>query len=275
MRYLLIVLLLMSCGGPTDNDGGASSPGINTNDKDSSQTEENINISARLVMPNEEYPECNESSQGQLIYVKVDSSFYYCDENLGWVVIDLQGSDGRDGADGAPGKDGQDGRDGRDGSNGTDGIDGDDGQQGTPGVNGSDGEAAPYVGLYEWIHPVTGKKWFLGRRLGTLMISTNPDFVDVNNSSNYIFHPNYFCPTGSHVPTPDEMRDAVTANAMKVFDVVMAEDSTYYSHNFIIGVSDVFTVNGSYHIHEGIAISRTGGIGSTSKGGYPLCVVDD
>lgn len=74
---------------------------------------------------------CNEKNADQLIYVKTESKFYYCDNaSFEWTSIDLKGKDGQDGVDGIAGKDG---------SNGKDGVDGQDGAAGSNGTNGNDG----------------------------------------------------------------------------------------------------------------------------------------
>lgn len=97
--------------------------------------------------------QCTADNFGQLIYVKSEGSFYYCDdETTEWTSIDLKGADGQDGANGADGKDGAQGIAGKDG---VDGVDGQDGANGQDGQDGQDGEAVMLVATYTF-NQITG-----------------------------------------------------------------------------------------------------------------------
>lgn len=99
---------------------------------------------------------CDDQNVDQLIYVKSESQFYYCDDSsLKWTVIDVEAPAGKAGIDGVVGKDGIAGISGKDGVNGkdgTDGKDGVDGINGTDGTNGVDGAAGIEItGTYSHI----------------------------------------------------------------------------------------------------------------------------
>lgn len=95
------VLLLTGCGsigGNKDNDNGAASGGDGS-DED--------NYKYAMVTTSADKPDCNDSSEGRLIYLSDDQKFQYC-KNGNWKNIDLKGPKGDSvaGAAGAAGADG-------------------------------------------------------------------------------------------------------------------------------------------------------------------------
>lgn len=95
-----------------------------------------VDLSARLVESIKDLKDCTETDEGALIYIKDESQFYYCDDTLEWVSIEIKGKDG------AKGKDGKDGNNGKDGENGKDGA------------NGEDGKIAANSTI--WVSPISG-----------------------------------------------------------------------------------------------------------------------
>lgn len=150
--------------------------------------------SAMLVMPGEDMPICEENNAGQLIYVKDDSEFYYCDSGLGWVVINLKGQDGRSGKDGTSGVNGRDGlagRDGRDGQNGQD---------------------AEILSRDKWTDPITGNSFVL----------VNATLAQIAAS--------YPCPTGTSKPAISEVWGAYWYfETSFVYDVNSYKDTLYFA----------------------------------------------
>ncbi len=53
---------------------------------------------------------CADSTFGQIVYIKGESKFYFCDENQIWQEVDLKGMAGENGKDGKNGLDGKDGK---------------------------------------------------------------------------------------------------------------------------------------------------------------------
>lgn len=180
---LMMVVALTGCGSSDDASNSNGSP-TEKNEHDTNKTvdvsvlEEQVDLQARLVKPDDEYPPCQAEGHGKLIFVQDEKSFYFCDENVGWMNIDLRGKDGADGATGQAGRDGKDGKDGQDGQDGTDAV-----------VDTSS----------TWVHPISGVKYFL--------INETVRLTDVNEFKDP-------CPAGSELPGPgasEELRGILAA----------------------------------------------------------------
>jgi hypothetical protein len=99
----LVLALISACGNGQSNDD-ASTKGA---------TDNGISNYPRTLTVAEaaDLPECNEDLEQQLIYVRSDEQFKYCNSG-DWEDIDLKGKDGESVA----------GKDGKDGTNGVDGL---------------------------------------------------------------------------------------------------------------------------------------------------------
>lgn len=148
--------------------------------------------SAMLVASINAMPRCTRDTDGQLIYVKDISQFYFCSD-LVWQGIDLKGKNG---------KDGEDGQDGINGQNGVNGI------NGLSGRDGRDGKSIQAADEFTWYHPVNDTKWFIGRSILSVYYSgTTPNLLSDN----------FICPEGSRLPTEDEYTDALAAGIWAKF----------------------------------------------------------
>lgn len=211
MKKLITILCGVSLSGCGDQQQAAAS--AKTNEQ-----------AAYLVASVNDMPECTTDTQDRLIYAEESNQFFYC-KNDTWKAIDIRGKDGKDGKDGLDGQNGVDGADGKDGLAGSNGVDGRDGQNGAPGkdgsngingiagrdgrdgqngLNGASGADAPYVSDKDWIHPVTGVKWFIAGTVWNYWYSSATDQPQMGDA-------NYLCPVGSHPPSDAEYRDAFKA----------------------------------------------------------------
>lgn len=170
------------------------------------------NKTAYLVANVDSMPDCDKTIEGQLIYVEESNQFFACKKQK-WDEVNIKGEDGADGKDGTNGVDGEDGVDGRDGengqngkdgSNGVNGIAGRDGRDGQDGRDGAGGSDAPYVSDKDWIHPVSGVKWFIAGQVSNTWVSSVTNRPQMGDD-------NYLCPEGSHSPSDAEYQDAFKA----------------------------------------------------------------
>lgn len=203
----VVILTVLGCGasekssqfvGTPDkgkSDQGAI-PGLSSIQSPEVPVQRDIDIGAKVYLQKSDAPACDDTTARELIYIKDEGQFHYCDAGE-WTVIELKGKNGRDGVDG---KDGSQGIAGRDGSNGVNGTDGQDGQ---------DGENASNL---VWHHPISGKKFFLGRSFGLSGLFT-------------WVHPS-LCAAGSHSPTDTEFTDAVEAGLWNHIGLTINADAT-------------------------------------------------
>jgi hypothetical protein len=105
-KYLVIVLVLMSCGKKHHEEDDASQVELVPNGWAKSQT-------AHLYDTIDQ-AQCTQDVFGQIVFIKNESKFFFCDENQLWQEVNLKGGDGMAGNDGKDGKDGKDGEKGKD-----------------------------------------------------------------------------------------------------------------------------------------------------------------
>lgn len=136
MRQLLILMFLVSCGPGvqgTSTDTTASSL-VSKTTSAITQT----SIDAKLVDTVDKLPACNQTSFGDLIYVRELAEFQYCDDSTNeWTTIDLKGPQGAQGIAGS---------------------------KGNNGIKGSDGTTAKPLEDTEWIDPITNLEWIVGQK---------------------------------------------------------------------------------------------------------------
>lgn len=107
MKIIMALGLLAGCGNQVD---------VSAQDPSKTKTgapivaSKTISIDTDMALYFElksDIPDCNEDRNRQLVYVKEEAKFYYCDVKE-WVNIDLKGDKGDAGTAGAAGKDGKD-----------------------------------------------------------------------------------------------------------------------------------------------------------------------
>lgn len=270
MKALILLIIMMTgCGASDGNQASANLAGDTTTDK-SQQGDDVAPSNAMLVGSRKNMPTCTAALEGQLIYVKEESNFFYCDEDLLWTWIDLGGKDGKDGKDGRDGKDGSvvttngesvatvAGRDGRDGRDGKDGV---------------AGSAAPVVDAYVWINPATDAKWFVAHTVtGTYYSGNTPNLLSDN----------YICPKGSHSPSDDEYYTAVDAGIWYKFSsyspLLIGLGDIYSTTPYQYGVNSTWGTSSVYYLRVALAVN--GAINDRQSNGVPynsakaLCVAD-
>lgn len=236
---LLIAMFLVHGCGSSDTADSQQPPAVS---KFSSADE--IGISAKLIASGQPYPTCDTVAKGDLIYVQDEALFYFCDEHLGWLTVDLKGGNGRDGLNG---------RDGRDGS---------------AGKEGKDGKDAPYVGAKEWIHPITGEKWFLGR-----LIPNGAYAINDGSPTGAFTEENFICPMGSHSPDAEEMKSAYYSGAMTIFlPFVTGLGTGYLDGHFIVGLRERVAEDTTFY--DKILMNKEGqSQDQWNIGGYTICVI--
>lgn len=266
---IVAFLLIVGCGrGPSASSDGSSQPPDSSNQQvvstpGTQEGDAQMYVGAKLVDTTSEMGVCDSTKYRQLIYVIETGEFYFCSKSNQWNAIDLKGpkgdtgsqgvagsngSAGRDGRDGTQGTQGSAGRDGRDGSSGTNGVSGSNGSNGT---NGIDGENASNL---VWRHPVTDKKWFLGRLFLYSALFSIKDQI---------------CPDKSHNPTSEEFKDAILAGLWNQILPTIKLNSADLG-KVIIDQIDIS------HLEMGYPNANTNQI--TSEGNYlqvySVCVVD-
>lgn len=136
-----MMMMIASCGQqssttPTNTTGttaNAASPIVTAQDTPNGGSTTPITPSdanfARLVDSISDIA-CTAQNTDQLIYVKTENSFYFCDTTLQWTAIAIQSPAAKNGTNGTNGVAGANGVDGTNGTNGTNGTDGTDGAPG-------------------------------------------------------------------------------------------------------------------------------------------------
>jgi hypothetical protein len=204
IKLVSICLLVSSCGQNSANTSNQTDDA--SLEAQVSKQNEEIPVQAKLFEKQEDIEECSETNFRQLVYIIETKDFLYCSQTNEWVSIDLKGPKGDKGDVGDKGLDGKDGTNGKDGRNGTDGIAGTKGADGDDGIDGKD---APIILESTFIHPVNGKKWFLGRNY------TIPGYVTTIPRTP-------LCPTGSRSPAVAEIQDAIFAGLYLRFEKILA-----------------------------------------------------
>lgn len=133
MRYLLVGLLLVSCG----RNGKNGTNGVDgKNGKDGENGHSLVSqINAASII------ECSTGGQRLDIYLDMNDNFSTDEYDV--YLNSLVACNGTNGEDGIAGEDGKDGADGVDGVNGADGSNGVDGRDGAIGLQGERGEQGP------------------------------------------------------------------------------------------------------------------------------------
>lgn len=254
IRLIISLIVLVGCGSSpssTQSDPAVTAAATTTATQKDEAPSQQGDESAQLVSTLDDAPDC--ARDNDLIYVKAEALFYLCDLGLGWKAIDLKGKDGVPGAAGATGAAGKDGADGSKGDPGKDGRDGLDGR------DGADGRDAPYVGTTEWLHPITGEKWLLGRRFA---------YINLVNAAS----PVTLCPAGAVAPASAEFTDAVLAGLWNKLGSAVASVSNSDSSAFLLKQDgNILTLGRS---NDGVVGTFTSTNMNMSLYVYSLCIVE-
>ncbi len=201
--FLVLFVVLASCG---QNQGGnGSSSGVSSVDQANRPVDaSNANLEGRkaeLVASASELKACDEITRNSIFYALDSKEFFYCGQE-GWEVLNLKGSVGDKGEKGDEGVAGQDGK------------------------NGRDGRDAISVGPSEWLNPIDGKLWFLGRNVAPTTIINQSDL----------------CPIGSYSPSEEEAQEAIDSG-------LLAKLGSYFSDDGLAILSNDLDPDGRWVMH--------------------------
>lgn len=220
-------------------------------------------LKGAFLVSKKEQVDCLSDKEGQLIYVKDEAQFYFCEKEE-WVLIELKGTNGKDGKSGENGKNGSDGTNGKDGRNGLAGNDGENGENGENGedgengVNGKDAKRIPDTN--QWVNPVDGSLWFLG----------------IYASEANIFGKNLkICPSKARAVTANEIQEAYRSGLLAKLSEYFLTNTDGSSYGFYFnnkdkdGVVEIMTLLTSL---DRIQSYPLGAISNRKY--YAVCVID-